>query len=58
MSNIFDPELSSLVAADTYRAAVMPELYPDARPMRVDLWHPEDRAAFCGGEWTECASGL
>lgn len=53
MSNIFDPELSSLAAADTYRAAVMPELYPDARPMRVDLWHPEDRAAFCGGEWTE-----
>jgi hypothetical protein len=37
---------------DMYRAQVFPELYPDEKPMLVENWHPEDREAFVGGEYT------
>ena len=51
--NIFDGEFSSVTRVDMYRAAVTPELYPDERPMRLDNWCDEDRAAFCGGQYTD-----
>ena len=50
--NLFDSEFSAIVSADMYRAQVAPDLYPDERPMRLENWHPEDLAAFVGGEYT------
>ena len=53
MMNIFDPEFSSIVRSDMYRAFVMPELFPGERPARIDNWSAEDRAAWCGGEYAQ-----
>jgi hypothetical protein len=48
--SIFD----SVYAADgidMYRAQVMPDLYPNEKPMLLQNWHEEDLEAYCGGEY-------
>lgn len=50
--NIFDIKGEEL---DQYRAAVLPEEYPDARPMMVHNWSDLDREMYCGGVW--CSAG-
>jgi hypothetical protein len=35
-----------------YRAQVFPEMYPNEKPMLLQNWHPEDLAAYVGGEYT------
>jgi hypothetical protein len=47
--NLFD---ITITRNDLYRATVIPELYPEERPMCVDNWPAEDREAYCGGEYT------
>jgi hypothetical protein len=49
--DLFEGEIND--RTDMYRAQVFPELYPNEKPMLVENWHPEDRAAFVGGEYTE-----
>ncbi|EFV12907.1 hypothetical protein [Segniliparus rugosus] len=34
-----------------YRALILPELYPDVRPMRLENWTDDDREVYCGGEY-------
>lgn len=53
MASIFDSELSSVTRVDLYRSQVAPDLYPRERAMRVELWHPEDQAAYVGGEYAQ-----
>ena len=53
--DLFEGEIND--RTDMYRAAVFPELYPDEKPMLVENWHEEDRAAYCGGEYTEGTGG-
>lgn len=47
--NIFDPDLSGITRVDMYRAAVMPELYPNEKPMRIQNWCAEDIEMYVGG---------
>lgn len=52
MNNIFDIEITRL---ELYRSYVVPELYPNERPARVDNWPAEDREMYCGGEFARGA---
>ncbi|ASZ75487.1 sigma-K factor [Mycobacterium phage Kimona] len=38
--------------ASMYQAAVFPDVFPDEPQMLVDNWSDEDRAMYCGGEYT------
>lgn len=49
MISLFDTKLDR---PEMYWAAVVPELYPEERPMLIDNWPAEDREAYCGGEFT------
>lgn len=48
MSNVFDPEFSSMPRVDLYRFEIVGELYPGERPMMLGNWIAEDREAYCG----------
>lgn len=50
--NIFDIGAVSVVQ-EMYQAWVMPELFPDERQPVLANWHPEDLAAYCGGQYAE-----
>lgn len=45
---IFDGLLNGMPRIDMYRSWVMPELYPQERPARIDNWSDDDREAYCG----------
>jgi hypothetical protein len=49
---VFDSGFVGQDRADMYRAQVVPELYPNEKPMLIDNWPAEDREAYCGGEFT------
>jgi hypothetical protein len=50
--NIFD--IGSVSAQqEMYQAWTMPELFPDERQPVLRNWHPEDLAAYCGGQYTK-----
>lgn len=47
-TTIFDPEYSSMAHADTYRAWVLPELYPEEPQARLENWNRSDLESYCG----------
>lgn len=55
MYNVFDHGVLG-ERASLYQAQVVPALFPEERPMRVDNWNPEDLEAYCGGEYVRRAS--
>lgn len=52
VTNIFDIGAVG-VRHDMYKAWVVPDLYPNEPQPVLKNWHPEDLAAFCGGEYTQ-----
>lgn len=45
--DLFEGEIND--RTDMYRAAVLPELYPDEKPMMLENWDKQDLEAYCGG---------
>jgi hypothetical protein len=56
MYNIFDTGVT-IARTEMYQGQVLPELFPDERPMRVEQWDPEDQVAYCGGSYAKVAYG-
>lgn len=50
--NIFDGAFNGMGGSEMYRAAVMPDLFPEAKPMLTDNWPLDDKQMYCGGEYT------
>ena len=50
MHNLFDSTFNGL--PETYRAEMTPDLYPHARPMRLENWSQDDLEAYVGGIFT------
>jgi len=46
--NIFDPVFNGLGGGEMYRAAVIPDLYPDQKPWRLENWSEDERELDCG----------
>ncbi|WP_280485406.1 hypothetical protein [Nocardia cyriacigeorgica] len=44
--SIFDSEWNGIPGIDMYRSWVVPELYPDERPARIENWHEDERADY------------
>lgn len=53
--NIFDPEFNGMPHSEMYRALITPELFPHEKPMLIENWDEQDRAMYCGGEYTKAA---
>lgn len=52
MYSIFDSPTPVGVHGQMYQAWAAPDLFPDEPQPALSNWHPEDLAAYCGGEFT------
>lgn len=52
VNTIFDAAMSGITHSQMYQAWVAPDLHPDEPQPRLESWHPEDLAAYCGGQFT------
>lgn len=58
MHGIFDPEFSSLVHSDMYRAWVHPDVFPRERQPVLQNWGEDELEEFCGVYSLEARRGL
>lgn len=49
--SIFDSTFAAIPRAAMYQGWTSGD--PDVPPARLENWHPEDLAAYCGGEFTQ-----
>jgi hypothetical protein len=54
MNNIFDMTYGSMPGGTMYQEWVVPGTHPDQKNKQPVLknWHPEDLAAYVGGDYT------
>lgn len=58
MSNsIFDSTFNGMGCGEMYRAAVLPDLYPQQKPWRLENW-PADELEYSCGIYTEESKAL
>lgn len=50
--NILDDSLNSVESINMYRSWVFPGSY-DGPKARLENWHLEDLAAYCGGDYSK-----
>ena len=48
MLNIMDPLFNGMGRIAMYRAQLVPDLFPNQRPFRVENWTDEEREMYCG----------
>lgn len=48
MLNIMDPLFNGMARIEMYRALLVPDLYPNQRPMLIHNWPADDREMYCG----------
>jgi hypothetical protein len=51
-NSIFDVSFGSMPGGTMYQEWAIPGTHPDERQPVIKNWHPEDRAAYLGGEYT------
>ncbi|QFG10419.1 hypothetical protein KIV65_gp49 [Mycobacterium phage Anthony] len=56
MHNLFDGTFNGMAGSEMYRAQLVPDLFPKAKPMLVDNWSDEDREMYCGGQYVKGAA--
>ncbi|AHJ88709.1 hypothetical protein PBI_RHYNO_51 [Mycobacterium phage RhynO] len=50
MHSILDATFNGMGGSELYRHQLVPDLFPEGKPMLIDQWPDEDRLMFCGGE--------
>jgi hypothetical protein len=53
VNNIFEVPWSSMPCASMYQEWAIPGSNPGEKQPVIENWHPEDKAAFLGGQYTE-----
>lgn len=48
MLNIMDPLFNGMARVEMYRAQLVPELFPNQKPFRIENWSAEEREMYCG----------
>lgn len=46
--NIFDGTFNAMGGGEMYRAAVMPDMYPEQKPWDMAAWPEDEREIYCG----------
>lgn len=58
MNHIFDKLFNGMPGSEVYRACLVPDLFPNAKPMLLHNWPQQDLEMYCGGEYLKPAQNL